>query len=57
MHSLRMLLNELPKLLVEPRRIPWSGYTYAGIPMDGRLSGMFFSSDIFFNGSDTNIIV
>lgn len=37
-HSLRLLLNFLPLLLVEFRRVPWSRHPAAVLPMVDRLS-------------------
>jgi hypothetical protein len=37
-HSLRLLLDLMPIVLVEPGRVPWSGCAHAGLSLDSRLS-------------------
>src|SRR5882762_5828500 len=38
MHPLRVLLNVVPVLLVEPGRVPRSGDAHASVPLDCRLT-------------------
>jgi hypothetical protein len=37
-HSLRLLLDLMPVILVEPGRVPRPGRAHAGLPLDSRLS-------------------
>jgi hypothetical protein len=41
-----MLLDELPKLLVEPGRVFGTGNTHAGLPVDCRLTGASFYQEL-----------